>query len=547
MYIHMHVRKLLAVGAVLILMWHIGLGQADPFNSVYQYSVQAGSRRAYLWIPPECRQVRGVIVALSNMLERRWLEDPVIRHTATSESLGILWIGPALRNEVPSITANFDKGEEDKLQQIFNDLAEVSGYSELRDVPIISMGHSANGQFAWKVPSWDPGRTIAAIPVKTIPFPDSLGFSGVPLCYMVGQTTEWPQYRVPDPATKPGDRDFYWPVVRDGAIHLRSRDRSNLIAVVTEPGGGHFDWSEKQARFLALYIRKACQYRLPDPSPRNGPVPLKHIDPESGWLTDTGGMDADEFDPAPYRQYKGDPSRAYWFFDEETARAAVAFDGDRKKRQRQMLTFVQGDTLLPVAKLGYALLKFAPEQDGKTFSVHGGFLPEMPGELIGSGAPLGHASGPIRFRVIDGPAVQTGDSTFRVQFNRGNVGGPIWIQEEQMGDEHYRRCVQPGQIPIPGKLTVGIPQSIHFEDVPDQKVGTKELTLGATTDSGLPVDYYILSGPAVIEGAKLKFTQMPIRSKYPIKVTVVAYQWGRTIEPKYRSAEPITKTFNLTK
>jgi hypothetical protein len=524
-----------------------GNGQTDASNSVYQYSVKVGSRRAYLWIPPQCRQVRGVIISLSNMLERRWLEDPMIRHTAASENLGIIWVGPGSRNGAASITANLEKEEARQLQQMFNDLAAVSGYSELTDAPIISMGHSANGQFAWAVPSWNAARTIAAIPVKTIPFPDSLGFSDVPLCYMVGQTTEWPQYRVPDPATKPGDRDFYWPIVRDGAIELRSKNKNNLIGVVTEPGGGHFDWSEKQARFLALYIRKACQYRLPGKSPKNGPVPLRKIDPASGWLTDTGGMDADHSDPAPYRKYKGDPGRAYWFFDEETANAAVAFNGDRKQKQRQMLTFMQDDTLLNVAKLGYASLQFNPLSDGVSFTVRGGFLTEMPRELIGMGTRLGHAQGVIRFRVIDGPVIQMDDSTFKVQFNRGNTGGPIWIQEEHPGDERYRRAVQPGRISIPEKLMAGKVQSIHFEDIPDQKAGAKEVSLKATTDSGLPVEYYVVSGPAVVEDNKLKFTELPVRSKYPIKVTVVAYQWGRTIDPMYQSAEPVTRTFDLYK
>ena len=48
-------------------------------NSIYQYSVPIENRAAYLWIPPECKQVRGVIISLANLLERRWLEDPIIR------------------------------------------------------------------------------------------------------------------------------------------------------------------------------------------------------------------------------------------------------------------------------------------------------------------------------------------------------------------------------------------------------------------------------------------------------------------------------------
>jgi hypothetical protein len=454
------------------------------------------------------------------------------------------------------------------LVKMLDDLAATSGYDEIAGAPIISMGHSANGQFSWTVPNWDAARTIAAIPIKTVPLPDTLGFKGVPLCYVVGQTTEWPQFRAPDPATHPGDRDFFWPVVRSSAITLRTKDERNLVGVVTDPGGGHFDWSEHLARFVALYIRKACEYRLPAKvAGLSGPVPLRSIDPASGWLTDTRGMDSDLYRPAPYHAYKGDPRKAYWFFDKETALAAAAFEGDRKPRQRQMLTFVQDGKQLPVAKLGFAPLTFEPDSpgdtrtfsDGITFTLRGDFLTQIPPELIGSGTPLGHAPGPVRFRVVTGPAVQTGANTFRVRFDRAGMGGEIWIQEYHPGNARYRHAVQPGRIQIPARLTKGTPQVIHFPDIADQAAiikrqtgskqsdGANRVALMATSDSGLPVGYYVVSGPAVVEGNYLRLTKIPLRSKYPVKVTVVAYQWGRIVAPLYQSADPVTKTFYILK
>jgi hypothetical protein len=426
-------------------------------------------------------------------------------------------------------------GAGDALQKMLKDLAEESGYQEIEFASFIAMGHSANGQFSWNVPNWDPERTIAAIPIKTVPLPESLNFEGVPLCYIVGETTEWPQFR----DGRQGDRDFFWPVVRDSAIVLRTANESNLVGVVTDPGGGHFDWSQRQARFVALYIRKACHYRLPKDISLNGPAKLNKIDRESGWLTDTGGMDPDKFEPAPYNRYKGDPKKAYWFFDEETARAAAAFCGDRIKREKQMLTFIQNGKSLPV--------EFQPEPDGLTFKIEGSFLTELPKELIGAGTSLGHAPGPIKFRVITGPAVQTGPHTFRIRFDRQGMGGTIWLQEEHPGNEQYCHAVQPGRMTIPARLTAGKLQMINFPDIGDQKAGTKTVELNATSDSGLSVDYYIVAGPAQIDGSTLKLADIPVRSKYPIKVTVVAYQWGRTIEPLYQSAEPVEQIFSIIK
>lgn len=511
--------------------------------AVYQYSVPVESRRAYLWIPPDCTQVRGIIISLANLLERNWLEDPIIRETAAAEGLGVIWLSRGNRGSRPTLTADIRPGTGEVLQKMLKDLAEESGYSEIEYAPFIAMGHSANGQFSWNLPNWDAEQTIAAIPIKTVPLPESLDFEGVPLCYVVGETTEWPQFR----DGRQGDRDFFWPVVRDSAIALRTANENNLIGVVADPGGGHFDWSERQARFIALYIHKAYYYRLPKEVPVNGPPKLNRTDKESGWLTDTGGMEPDKFEPAPYKQYKGDPRKSYWFFDEETARAAAAFCGDRIKRKKQMLTFIQNGRQLPVATRGFAPLKFQPEQDGLTFKIEGGFLSELPKELIGAGIKLGHASGPIKFRVITGPAIQTGPNTFRIKFDREGLVGTIWLQAEHPGDEQYRRSVQPGQMVIPARLTTGIPQKITFPDIGDQKADTKTIELKATSDSGLPVDYYIVAGPTELEGRMLKITDISIRSKYPIKVTVVAYQWGRTIEPFYQSAKPVEQTFSIIK
>jgi hypothetical protein len=514
----------------------------QPADHVYQYMVKAGGRNVYLWIPPHCSKVKGALVSLSNLLERQWLEDPLIRHTAADIGLAIIWIGPA-NNGDKSFTADMKPGMEIIFQQMMDELADESGYEELKNTPIIAMGHSANGQFAWSFANAFPERTIAVIPIKTVPPPDSLRFSGIPFCYIVGETTEWPQYRVPDPATKPGDRDFYWPIVRKAALALRSQNPNNLVGVVTDPGGGHFDWSDHLAKFVALYIRKACQYRLPD----QGQSTLKPITKTSGWLTGNGGMDKDDYVPAPYASFKGKISESYWFFDKETATAAFDFEGDRIKRKKQMPTFIQDGQLVPVAKLGYAALKFEPDSDGVSFHLKGGFLPQLPPELIGAGETLGHSTEAIKFRVITGPAIQTGPTSFKLQFDRAGMGGELWIQETQAADSEYRHAVQPGMMRIPAKLTVGKPQEIKFDKIQDLTKGTPPVPLQAVSDSGLPVSYYVVAGPAYVKNNRLIITPVPVNSKYPVKVTVVAYQWGRTIAPLFQSADPVEQTFNIYK
>jgi len=537
--------KTISLFASFIIIFASSAIAADT-SSVYQYSAVAGSRRAYLWIPPRCTYVRGVMMAMSNLTERAWLEDPIIRQAAAEECLGVVWLGEGKGSDLNS---DMNAAGGAALDQLFQNLADESGYKELAIAPMIAMGHSANGPFSWNMAKLHPERVIAAIPIKTLPLPESIGFLGVPLLYLVGETTEWPQFR---DGSRPGDRDFFWPVVRDSAIALRTANQESLVGVVTDPGGGHFDWSDRDARFVALYIHKACHYRLPKPNTDGSRVKLIPLDPHAGWLTDTGGMNPDRYPAAPNDAFRGDPRKAYWFFDEETARAAVAFEGDRKKRKKQMLTFMDDGKPLPVAKQGFARIPFNPQGDGITFNVVGGFLSEFPPELIGAGTPLGHAPGPIRFKKITGPVVQTGPDAFRIQFGRGTLDGnsrpsesTIWITEEHPGDGEYRHAVQPGQIDIPTMIKEGVPQKITFPPIQNQKAGIHVITLEATATSHLPVAYYVVAGPAIVEGSKLIFTEIPAKSAYPVKVTVVAYQWGRPTEPANQSAAPVEQTFLL--
>ena len=485
-------------------------------------------------------------MALSNLTERSWLEDPIVRQAAADECLGIVWLAGGSGT---MLNAEMSAAGGEALDRLLGDLAKESGYADVAVAPLIPMGHSANGHFSWTTAALHPERVIAAIPIKTVPLPGSLGFTGVPLLYLVGETTEWPQFR---DGSRPGDRDFFWPVVRESALALRSADERNLVGVVTDPGGGHFDWSDRDARLVALYIRKACHYRLPGLGAPGVRVNLKPIDPKDGWLTDAGGMEPDRFPPAPYRTYRGEAKKAYWFFDKQMANAARDFEGDRIPRAKQMITFVQDGKSLPVATQGFAKLRFEPESDGITFSLKGGFLDRLPPELVGAGGPLGHAAGPLRFRRITGPAEQIGPDTFRVHFDRGTLDGPaqpkestIWITAEQAGDAHFRHAVQPGQITIPTRLTEGTEQRLNFPPIPDPDRGTRSVLLRATTDSTLPVAYYVVAGPAIVKGDHLVLTAVPVSTRWPVKVTVVAYQWGRMTAPLYRSATPVERTFFL--
>lgn len=119
-------------------------------------------------------------------------------------------------------------------------------------------------------------------------------------------------------------------------------------------------------------------------------------------------------------------------------------------------------------------------------------------------------------------------------------GRDIWVWASHPGDAKYKSMVQQADLRVPD-YTEGREQHLTFPAIPDQKAGTKFLKLQATSSSGLKVYYYVLEGPAEVAGDTLKFTPIPPLAKFPVKVTVVAWQHG--LPGKVKTADPVRREF----
>ncbi len=108
-----------------------------------------------------------------------------------------------------------------------------------------------------------------------------------------------------------------------------------------------------------------------------------------------------------------------------------------------------------------------------------------------------------------------------------------------------RAVQQKAQMIIPVKNTEGQQQYIKFATLPDIKRGTKYVSLSAVSSCGLPVDFYVESGPAYVDGNRLILTAIPPKTTYPVKVTVIAWQYGKNSDPKIKTAEPVKQTFYI--
>ena len=108
------------------------------------------------------------------------------------------------------------------------------------------------------------------------------------------------------------------------------------------PADGHFAATDEKVALLALYVKKAAQYRLPKNSSGNGAVLLNAIDvTKTGWLARRYTTDTNpSAPPAPVGQFKGDPAQAFWYFDGELAKAVETFQ-QRHRGKPALLGYVQ--------------------------------------------------------------------------------------------------------------------------------------------------------------------------------------------------------------
>jgi hypothetical protein len=524
---------------------------APALAAEWQWAVETGVKKygkAFLWIPPECEHVRGLVTGQQVILEKVALEDPQVRGAAAKHDLAILFI-------VPGAIAYDDFGPDGKGEATYNgivsELAEVSGYGEIATAPFLTIGHSGGAIAAWRMAYWKPERCFGVIGLHAAPIgppkhAPKAQLNGVPLLVITGQYETWNPKQ---------SAEHHWRWCRGDILAMRARWDRALMSVLVQPGAGHFNWDAKLARYVAMFIDKAAARRLPQEAAPSGTRPeLKEIALESGWLTDHTLTSPVRYPTAAYSGYTGDPSMAFWHLDEELSRANEAFGLTGHGKKLQLVTFFQdGRPLDPGWIQG---LKFQPLDDGMTMKVRAGFVDTPTPNFRNAGAPdtLGHAPGPIRFRLIggwSGGGKQVGPDTFRIRFDRFMLarrrGGSLMVMAYHPGDADFAYAEQPVSINFPFKNNQGKPQTVTFAPIPDQKVGAGPIKLAASSDSGLAVEFCVIAGPARIEGDKLIVTEIPPRAALPVKVTAAAIQWGRSVEPLVQSAEPVERSFLITK
>ncbi len=522
----------------------------SPANQVFQFMVTVThtptaapglaptTADAYLWIPPACRRLRGVVVLAQNVPEHWLAGHPAMRAACTDCDLALLFTCRSFLmfntfKDYPDRDAEHGRF----LQRILDELADKSGYAELATVPWFPMGESMALMVPNALTSAFPNRCIAGVQIKDGQW-DRLKSPQVPVLVTTGTAAEWEQHRF--------DIFTRW---REQATENLRQHRAKRAAqpewpgsLLIEGGSAHFACTEPMAVLIAQYMRAACQARLaPDGSPALRPVNLA-----AGFVTGLPVPGVTPLPPVSYAQCTPEQRSLPWYFDEASARAACDLARINWDARPQVPAFADAaGQPLPFNTRGiFGPLRYATLDDGITFRLAGTFLDRLPNHFVKGGAALDHAPGQPAIEWLCGPYVPLGSNTFQVALDRTWRKTDSYVRVWHPGDETHRLATNPGGLKFEPN-TNGRPQIITFAPIPDQAADAREAPLQATSDAGLPVRFFVRAGPATVQGDRLVFTPIPSRSKLPLTVTVVAWQWGRTAEPRVQTAALVERTFLL--
>lgn len=265
------------------------------------------------WLPDNCKYVRGIVVAHPQV--GGFAGNHLIRKVAQDESLGTM-----------VMNAFSYKGSEtiERLDKVFEQWAKESGHPEIRGAAVLTAGLSASVLAARNVGYAAPDRVFGIVHIAGGNLHHCLvderkTLTGIPFFAVNGQF-EWCG---PDGGIRPHiGRETQWYFIRKDMLAKRKDDPNNLMSLVVVPNADHGAWN---AELAALFVRKAAKYRLPKEK-RDGSTPAKcvKLTAEDGWLTD-GELKHPKHQPAAWADYKGDKTWAFWYFDEELAKAVYKF------------------------------------------------------------------------------------------------------------------------------------------------------------------------------------------------------------------------------
>jgi hypothetical protein len=275
----------------------------QPGYKVYDHVVKAtppatGEHKFRLVVPEGLAVVRGILVIgpysggdSRDYHEQVWYREFLNLH-------GFAFLG----------ATNYYLRDYQVMRDALKQFAADSGHPELVNAPYAATGFSAGGGYTRLLMKADPDKVIAGVVVgSTMKLSGELtdAHRRVPMCVINGE-------REHDPGEGPGMAKQLEPVLAE------QRPKGALWGWMAVQGVGH-EFAGQEVLAMPI-LDAAVRLRYPaDGDVRKGPVKLKPVDPESGWVADNTTWKSGRTAIAPAKTFKGDVAKSSWLLNEDIA------------------------------------------------------------------------------------------------------------------------------------------------------------------------------------------------------------------------------------
>lgn len=407
----------------------------------FDYHMGSDGRRAYLRLPRGHQSVKAVLYCHQNMTEEVLFRSKTF--CLEMDSLGVAMAFVQQGSQNWDTTAKDADGNncQQRFENIMHDFALATRHPELTTCPVIPFGHSAQATFPWNFAAWNPDRTLCII-----------SYHGdaprTNLCGYGRANVEWGRTRNIDfiPGLMIEGEYEWWEARVRPALAFRMMYPDSRISFLCDAGKGHFDLSEDTQRYIACFIAKA----LIAPRPQGGIY-------YSRWHADSTESQ--------------DPHDQFWYQDAEMVALTRARYQQSLYKQPQYLSALINGQPIPYSPHSHIKLKASvPCSSPATVpAVSTAGLASVPCDLS-QGLPEftitpvftdstriaptdRHARVRPRVVLLSGPAVQTGEYTFRYDpsyfgFDPKRLWDGITLCIEADGDSLYKSAVQELNIQI---------------------------------------------------------------------------------------------------
>ncbi len=425
--------------------------QLQAYNYTNYYN--DGTNTFKMWVPPTTNNVRGLFIVLNQMIDNT-ATDSLVRLACSVEDIAIIYV--------------YNTTDTAVLIDGLSQLAIESGFAEVANAPFMTIGHSAAGIFAKDLAYYYPERCFGVVQFNAVDYqPPSGVTTGI-------DSIPFMSIKHMDEPT--GDT---WIDARN-AMLTNYRSKDYFCHLISQPGGGHFGWTQFGARFISMFLQKAAHYQIPYGTyATSGTVKLNRMAKEEGWLTDTTLTTSPVYQPAPFDHYNGNKAEAYWHLDGEIASLWLTLHRQEYNKQPQTVTQTNFScahpwiTCTPDLQLGV--------DDKIDF-----------GASASSGLPLNFLAYYGVYNIKD-------DGAYLDAARLGIIKDYDWVTIYQEGNDTYRYAETQARVRTTTKS--GTSQLINFTDIVSKNINDAPYTYDATATSGDPTDYYVASGAIERQGS----------------------------------------------